>query len=390
MSQLLVGDSVHTIDTPALVIDLDAMDRNLVRMVAFAAKHKVKLRPHAKMHKCAALALLQIQAGAVGICVQKTSEAVAMAHGGVNDIYISNEVIAPHKLHLVARLARELVARGGRLAIAVDSLQGVESLALAFGSISDDANLIDVFIEIDVGHGRCGVAEPVTAVELARAIARNPSLHFAGLQAYHGSAQHLRKVQERKAAIDAVLDIVKRNCAMLDAVGLSVPLITGAGTGTFFSESVSGVYGEIQVGSFMFMDADYALNQPHPDQPVFEPALFVKAQVMSRSGTHAVCDAGHKSHAIDSGLPTVHAIHPARSTPQNCGLQYANGGDEHGLLRSVTLHDPLPEIGDIVWLVPGHCDPTINLHDDMVGVRGGLLDGVIEKVFRVDARGALT
>ena len=398
MSQLPVGDSVHTIDTPALVVDLDAMDRNLARMVAFAAHHNVRLRPHAKMHKCAAIALMQISAGAVGICVQKTAEALAMAKGGVKDIYISNEVIAPHKLRRVAHLALELAAQGGRLGLAVDSQQGIEALAQAIAkaltepleTTSKAASLIDVFIEIDVGHGRCGVTHPEQVVDLARAIRQHPSLRFAGLQAYHGSAQHLRTQSQRQLAIDATLATVKRTCALLDSAGLPAALVTGAGTGTFALESASGIYGEIQVGSFMFMDADYALNLPQPDQPVFEPALFVKAQVMSRSDTHAVCDAGHKSHAIDSGLPAIHAVHPAHPSQNTFDLVYANGGDEHGILRSAAPGGPLPELGDIVWLIPGHCDPTINLHDQMIGVRGGLRKGVIEQEFHVDARGALT
>lgn len=385
---------MDSIDTPTLVVDLDAMERNLARMVAFGAKHKIKLRPHAKMHKSAALALMQIQAGAVGICVQKTAEAVAMAQGGVNDIYISNEVIAPHKLRIVAKLAGDLAARGGRLALAVDSLQGVEALATALALQPDQAstavNLIDVFVEIDVGHGRCGVARPEQVVELAQAMLPHPALRFAGLQAYHGSAQHLRTAAQRGRAIDAVLATVKETCALLDAAGTPAALVTGAGTGTFVLESVSGLYGEIQVGSFMFMDADYALNQLDPAQPPFEPALFVKAQVMSRSDAHAVCDAGHKSHAIDSGLPTVHAVHTAQVLQNHCELVYANGGDEHGILRSAQPGGLLPDLGDIVWLIPGHCDPTINLHDAMIGVRGGLRHGVIEHVFSVDARGALT
>jgi D-serine deaminase-like pyridoxal phosphate-dependent protein len=344
----------------------------------------VKLRPHAKMHKCAALALLQIQAGAVGICVQKTSEAVAMAAGGVNDIFISNEVIAPLKLRIVAELALMLRSRSGRLAIAVDSLQGIEALAHALSQVTDGVNLMDVFVEVDVGHGRCGANRPELAVDLAHAIGQHKSMRFAGLHAYQGGAQHLRSVQERQIAIDNVVATVGDTCALLEAAGMPVALVTGAGTGSFIFEAGSGIYGEIQAGSFMVMDADYTLNQGHPDQPVFEPALFIKAQVMSRGLAHAVCDAGHKSHAIDSGLPQVHC------TDGHNKLTFANGGDEHGILRSLQPGGPLPDLGDIIWLIPGHCDPTINLHDQMLGVRGGLQNGVIEQIFRVDARGALT
>jgi len=373
----LIGQGVGAIDTPALVVDLDAMERNLARMVAFARAQGVRLRPHAKMHKSAALARLQMQAGAVGVCVQKTSEAEVLAMGGVDNIFISNEVIAPHKLQRVAKLAAALHSRGGRLAIAVDSLAGVQSLAQAMGMGQE---LIDVFVELDVGHGRCGVTTPEATVALAREIARHPQLRFAGLQAYHGRAQHLRSVQERREAFALVLARVQAACAALQAAGLPAVLVTGAGTGTFALEAASGVYGELQAGSFLFMDADYARNEADPAQPSFEHALFVKTQVMSVCATHAVCDAGHKSHAIDSGLPLV----------LGAALEYGNGGDEHGLLRATRPDARLPALGDVLWLIPGHCDPTVNLHDVLIGVRGGLEHGVVEQLIRVDARGALT
>ena len=372
----LVGQSVAAIDTPALVVDLDAMERNLATMAEFARRHGVRLRPHAKMHKSAALARLQMQAGAVGVCVQKTAEAEALLDGGVTDIYISNEVVALPKLRRVALLALTLADQGGRLAIAVDSAQGVQALGTVLDEAMAPPAVIDVFIELDVGHGRCGVATPAEVVPLAEAIAKHPAMRFAGIQAYQGRAQHQRTVAERRAALDDALDRLRRTLALLEQAGLPAPLVTGAGTGTFALEASSGVYGELQVGSFLFMDEDYARNEPDPAQPHFEHALFVKTQVMSACADHAVCDAGHKSHAIDSGLPRVHGTE----------LGYFNGGDEHGILRGPHL----PAIGDILWLIPGHCDPTINLHDWMIGVRGGLQQGVVERIIAVDARGALT
>jgi D-serine deaminase-like pyridoxal phosphate-dependent protein len=369
----LLGRPAAAIDTPALVIDLDAMERNLDRMAAFAAQHGVMLRPHAKMHKSATLARLQMARGAVGVCVQKTSEAEALAALGVNNIYISNEVVSPFKLKRVVALARELQALGGQLAIAVDSLEGLRRLAQA---AQGQQALIRVFIEIDVGHGRCGLAPGAPAVELAGEMARHPALQLGGLQAYHGRAQHLRTVAERQATIAQVIHLVQATRAALQAAGHAVPLVTGAGSGTFALETASGVYGELQAGSYLFMDRDYAGNERDPAQPVFEHALFVKSQVMSVCASHAVVDAGHKSHAIDSGLPAVHGL----------ALDYANGGDEHGILRGAVL----PALGDTVWLIPGHCDPTVNLHDHLLGVRGGLAQGTVEQIIRVDARGALT
>jgi D-serine deaminase-like pyridoxal phosphate-dependent protein len=378
----LVGQSVVAIDTPALVVDLDAMERNLHLMQSFATQHGVRLRPHAKMHKSAQLALLQMQAGAVGVCVQKTSEAHALAFSGVTNIYISNQVIAPSKCAQLAQLSKSLSSSQGQLALAVDSLLGVQRISQAMAQ-HGGSSVLDIFIEIDVGQARCGVPPGDAAVPLAKAIAQQSSLRFAGLQAYHGSAQHVRSVAQRRSAMAAVLADVQRTTAALAAAGFSVPLVTGAGTGTFSCEAGSGVYGELQAGSYLFMDADYANNEHDPAQPQFEHALFIKSHVISctqsAQDSRAVIDAGHKSYAIDSGMPTVWAGHQA-------DWLISNGGDEHGILRGTKL----PVLGDTVWLIPGHCDPTVNLHQHMVGVRGGLQHGVIESLIAVNARGALT
>ncbi|MDP3706692.1 MAG: DSD1 family PLP-dependent enzyme [Polaromonas sp.] len=383
----LLGRPVSDIDTPALVIDLDAMKRNLGRMAEFSKKHNIRWRPHAKLHKSVALAKMQIKAGAAGVCVQKTAEAEVMVAGGVYNVYISNQVIAPGKLARVAALTQKVAAHGGQLALAVDSTEGVIRLAQAMTEARADTGVgtvIDVFVEIDVGQGRCGVEPGPAALTLALEIRKHPALRFAGLQAYHGKAQHLRRAQDRRIAIARAVDAVVLTRELIAAQGMEAGLVTGAGTGSLVLEAASGVYGELQAGSFMFMDADYAQNERDPAQPQFEHALFVKTQVISTHSGHAVCDAGHKSHAIDSGMPLVHAFDAERA------LEYVNGGDEHGILRPAAGCTRLPGLGQMLWLIPGHCDPTVNLHDVMIGVRGGLRNGTVHRVYKVDARGAMT
>ncbi|MBC7734296.1 MAG: DSD1 family PLP-dependent enzyme [Bacteriovorax sp.] len=368
------------------------MRRNIERMAAFARGHGIALRPHAKTHKSAAIAKLQMAAGAVGVCVQKLSEAEALAAAGVANIYISNEIVDAAKLARVAALAGRI-----RLALAVDSVLGIDRLAAALKAAGTS---IDVFVEIDVGQGRCGVA-PTAASRLAHQVvshvtaqgeghgeghgAASGGMRFAGLQAYQGRAQHLRSAAEREAAVRHAVAGVRAAQAGITSAGMRCPLVTGGGTGSFMFDAASGVYGELQPGSYVFMDRDYGDNEAVPHAPVFEQALFVKAQVISRGYSHAVVDAGHKAHAIDSGLPRVWS--PAGSSP----LDFANGGDEHGILRPRpgVSADALPQLGDTVWLVPGHCDPTVNLHDHCVLVRGGLQQGVVEAVWPVDARGCL-
>jgi D-serine deaminase-like pyridoxal phosphate-dependent protein len=382
----LVGVPVAAIDTPALVVDLDAIQRNLSRMAEFARKHGIRWRPHAKMHKSSAIAKLQMQAGAVGVCVQKTSEAEAMVAGGVYNVYISNEVIAPAKLARVADLAHQVAAEQGQLAIAVDSVQGVRRLAHEMNDRrrGGQAAVIDVFVEVDVGQGRCGVTPGQSAVDLALEIRKHAALRFAGLQAYHGRAQHLRSAQARRDAISQVVRDVHFTKRLIEAENVPVGLVTGAGTGSMVCEAASGLYGELQAGSFLFMDADYAANERDPAQPQFEHALFVKSQVMSSGLLHAVCDAGHKAHAVDSGMPKVLALDPTGE------LDFVNGGDEHGILKPARGNQRVPRLDETVWLIPGHCDPTVNLHNHLIGVTGGLRNGRVDKIIRVDARGALT
>jgi D-serine deaminase-like pyridoxal phosphate-dependent protein len=359
------------IDTPALVVDLDAMARNVATLAAYARKLDLRLRPHAKTHKSAWIAAQQIATGAVGICVQKLSEAEVLADRGINDIFISNEVVDGAKLGRVGALAQRC-----KLSIAVDSALGVERLAAAVQAARSE---IGVFVEIDVGHGRCGAPAP-EAGALARRLV-DAGLRFAGLQAYHGRAQHFRGSAERRDAIGLAATCVREAQAAIARQGIGCPLVTGAGTGTFVNEAGSGLWGELQAGSYVFMDRDYADNVPTAGAPVFEHALFVKSQVISRADDRAIVDAGHKCHAIDSGLPSVWG---------RADLEYGNGGDEHGILRRRDGTADLPGLGDTVWLVPGHCDPTVNLHDTMVGVRGGLERGIVERLIAVDARGCVT
>lgn len=366
-----VGDPVGSVDTPALVLDLDAAERNIATMAAYAADHGLLLRPHAKSHKSPDLARLQLAAGAVGVCVQKTSEALALADGGVPDLFVSNQVIDPGKLAALAELAGRV-----RLAVAVDSVLGVQRLAAAVQAAGTE---VRVLVEVDVGQGRCGVA-PEQAGDLAAGVvaAAGSGLTFGGLHAYQGAAQHLRAPSERVAAIDSAGQRVAVALESLQRHDIRCPLVTGAGTGTFACEAGTGLWGELQPGSYVFLDRDYADNEQASGAPQFEHALFVKSRVVSEHGTHAVVDAGHKAHAIDSGMPGVWGR----------DLAFGNGGDEHGIL-TVAGADPLPALGETVWLVPGHCDPTVNLHDAYVVVRGGLEHGTVHAVWPVTARGAL-
>jgi 3-hydroxy-D-aspartate aldolase len=367
-----VGMSLDEVDTPALLIELDAFELNLRLMQQTTAKLPVQLRPHAKTHKCPAIALQQIALGAVGVCCQKVSEAEAMVDGGVRDVLISNEIVGAAKLERVAALAAR-----SKLAICVDDADQVAALAAAMREV--DAT-IDVLVEIDVGARRCGVEPGEPAVRVAGLIAAQPRLHFAGLQAYHGSAQHLRKLEERRGAISRAAELAALTRDRLLAAGINCPTITGAGTGTFLIEANSDVYNELQPGSYIFMDVDYAANEwqdvggdTDHSWPRFQHSLFVWTTVMSRTmGVRAVVDAGLKALSIDSGMPAV---------VEGRGAQYTRISDEHGVIELNGACDYA--LGEKIKLIPGHCDPTVNLHDHYVCVRSGR----VEAVWPITARG---
>lgn len=365
------GMREEEIDTPALLIDLDSFEANLDRMQALLAPTKARLRAHAKTHKSPVIAHLQMRRGAAGQCVQKVAEAEALAWGGVPDILVSNEVIGQGKL---ARLAA--LARLSEIAVCTDDSSEISTLE----NVASAARIrLRVLVEIDVGAGRCGVAPGSDAVALARRIAASPHLRFGGLQAYHGSAQHIRRESERKAAIDSAITHTRRTVEQLRQQGLDCPIVGGGGTGSFAFEAGSGVFTEIQAGSYCFMDADYAKNLDESDLPIstFRQSLFVLATVMSRPRPDvAVIDAGHKAVAVDSGLPLVW---------QQPEIRYVGASDEHGKL-TIGADAAAPALGEKLRLIPGHCDPTVDRYDWYVGVRNGR----VECLWPISARGGFS
>ena len=363
-----IGITLDEVDTPALVLDLDVLGRNLLRMAEAVKGSGVRLRPHAKSHKCAEIARAQIAAGAVGVCCQKVSEAEALVAGGVADVLVTNEIVGRRKTARLARLARE-----AKVAVLADDAGNVADLDAAARA---EGVRLDVLVEVNVGADRCGIAPGESALALARGIAACRNLRFAGLHAYHGSVQHVRDPGERRAAIAAASEKARLTKTLIENAGIACETVTGAGTGTFLLESASRVYNEIQPGSYVFMDADYNRNLWEEGWPRFEQSLFVLATVMSApSPGHAVLDAGLKASSVDSGLPQVH---------ERPGVEYVRASDEHGVLR-VAASARAPKLGEKLLLVPGHCDPTVNLYDQFVCVR----KGKVEALWPVTARGAV-
>jgi D-serine deaminase-like pyridoxal phosphate-dependent protein len=362
------GDLLSAISTPALLLDLDAFESNVAAMAVLAKRHGIALRPHAKAHKSSAIAKRQMDAGAAGICCQKLSEAYPFIAAGIRNIHISNEIVGPRKVEMAMDLAHQ-----AWISICVDHVAQVDAL----GKAAAEANVfLTVLPEVDIGQGRCGVVSTQALMALVEAIARHGQLRFGGLQAYHGGIQHVAKWEQRRLAAEVAAEKAAQYVAYLDARGIACPVVSGGGTGTVEFDVAHGVYTEIQPGSYIFMDGHYGANEWSGRlQP--EHSLFLAATVMSTAKTDiAVCDVGLKSVAVDSGLPRI------KPGGAHDDLRYGAANDEHGILEIIG-NDRRDRLGEQVLLIPGHCDPTANLHAHYICIR----DERVESVWPIDARG---
>jgi 3-hydroxy-D-aspartate aldolase len=366
----LPGMDEADIQTPCLILDLDALERNIRKMGDYARAHGMRHRAHGKMHKSVDVLKLQERlGGAVGVCCQKVSEAEVFVRGGIRDVLVSNQVRDPAKIDRLARLP----SRGSRIIVCVDDIANVAELS---AGAQRHGTTLECFVEIDCGAGRCGVRTTEAVVQIAKAIDAAPGLKFTGIQGYQGAMQHMDSFDDRKAKLDAAIAQVREAVEALTAIGLTPELVSGGGTGSYYFESNSGVFNELQCGSYAFMDADYGRildrDGTRIDQGEWENALFILTSVMSHAKPHlAVVDAGLKAQSVDSGLPVIHG---------RTDVKYIKCSDEHGVVEDP---DGVLAINDKLRLIPGHCDPTCNVHDWYVGVRGGK----VEVVWPISARG---
>ncbi|MCL1477154.1 MULTISPECIES: 3-hydroxy-D-aspartate aldolase BhcC [unclassified Marinobacter] len=367
-----IGMDESEIQTPCLILDLDALEHNIKKMGDYAKAHGMRHRLHGKMHKSVDVARLQEDlGGAIGVCCQKPSEAEVFARAGFKDILVSNQVCDPLKIDRLAQLPKY----GGRIIICVDDVANVSDLSMACQKHGTE---LHCFVEIDCGAGRCGVNSTEDVVTIAQAIDSAPNLTFTGIQAYQGAMQHMESYNERQAKLDAAIAMVQDAVDGLTAVGLKPELVSGGGTGSYYFESNSDVYNELQCGSYAFMDADYGRildkDGKRIDQGEWQNALFILTSVMSHTkADKAICDAGLKAQSVDSGLPFIFG---------RDDVEYVKCSDEHGVIS-----DPqgVLKINEKLKLVPGHCDPTCNVHDWYVGVR----NGKVETLWPVSARGKM-
>lgn len=339
--------SLRDIETPALVVDAAALQRNIEGMAAWARETGIALRPHAKTHKSVQIARLQKKAGATGIACATVAEAELLASAGVNGLLLTAPQMGEGKF---ARIAK--INGAHDIAVVVDHAAQVAGLAASLGTGDKP---LSVLVDVDVGHARTGITDFGVGVRLAQSIAASGKLRFAGIQGYAGHAQHMPRPDERNSATDKAADILRRFVKALTEAGVDCELISGSGTGTYRRDAV-GPYNELQPGSYVFMDSDYArIVDESGAGPCFEPSLFVLATVVSVNISGQVTvDAGSKALATN-GPPPCNLV----GVPK--GSSYRFAGDEHGIV-AIPAGQKAPALGDRLLVGATHCDPTVNLH----------------------------
>ena len=366
-----VPGSRARLDTPALLIDLDALERNIAAMAAHARAAGVALRPHAKTHKSVAIARRQVEAGALGICCATLGEAEVMVRGGLPGVHITSPQVTESK---IARLIALNASPHRGLSVVVDH---PDNLAALDRAAQGAGKTLDVLVDYEAGQGRTGVASEADLVALVRVARDGRGVAFRGVQAYSGNLQHVPVRAERRTRALAQARLVGAMIERLRRAGIEVPIVTGGGTGTFDLDPEAHVFTELQVGSYVFMDVDYLRAMADGrNAPPFETALFVATAVVSvNAKDYVTTDAGLKCFATDGPTPV-----PAAGVPS--GSRYEFFGDEHGRLI-VPPGAPRPPLGAHIECVSPHCDPTVNLHDRFHVVRG---DTLVD-IWPVDARG---
>jgi 3-hydroxy-D-aspartate aldolase len=348
--------SVDDLPTPALLVDLDALDANIAKMASHCKSKGKALRPHGKTHKCPDIAKRLVAAGAVGACAAKLSEAEVFAQSGIKGLLVTGTVVGTHKIERAIRLAK----KQPDTIFCVDNLQNAADL----DSAAKAAKLqLNVAIDLYVGN-RTGVAVGEPALEFARGLSRHKNLRLAGLQAYAGHASHRNGFEARRELSQQLMQSAVDTKRMIEADGTPCPLVTGASTGTYSIDSeVDGVT-ELQPGSFIFMDLDYARigDENGPVYRDFQFSLTVLTTVVSKPTKHGV--------VVDGGLKAFSTDKPYRPEPKGIeGSTFSWGGDEHGMLNLEKASRSL-NLGDRVEFYVPHCDPTVNLYDRIYGVRG--------------------
>ncbi len=347
-----IGLPQNSLDTPALWVELDVLDRNIAALAAHFKRAGVGWRPHTKGIKTPAIVHKLLRAGAIGVTCAKVSEAEVLAAAGVCDILIANQIVTPGKIDRLVALCRQADVKA-----LVDDRENVTAIGAAATAAGTTVGLL---VEVNTGMERCGVAPGPDVPTLARQIAATPGLRFVGLQTWEGHNLALTDPAAKQAGVEHSIALLNECVALCRGAGLPVEIVSAGGSGTYaITPFLAGVT-EIEAGGAIFCDMTY---QEWGVQ--LEPALFVRATVTSRpTPTRIILDSGFKTVPRGFTAPKLIGVD---------GVQSVVLSAEHGI---VTLNSPNTslKVGDAVELIPGYGDATVFLHEVIFGVRHGRVE----------------
>jgi D-serine deaminase-like pyridoxal phosphate-dependent protein len=340
--------------TPALLLDLDRMEHNLNRMAEFFSRGPTRLRPHFKNHKCPELAKRQIAAGAIGMTCATLDETESVVASGIDHVLIANEITSREKLERFVELSKR-----ADVIVCIDNREIADRLA---GIAKRHSALANVLVDVDVGLHRCGVPPGLPAVELAKH-AVSCGLRLRGLMGYEGHVLRKPPGPEKLEAARQAMRLLSETKAMIECEAIPVEIVSAGGTGSYeISGRCPGIT-EIQAGSYLVMDTDYATVRSD-----FQLALTILTTVVSKTnGERVVVDAGLKSLSCERGLPSPKDVKGASTDKLNA---------EHGLL-SIKPNSGGPDVGEKIEMWVHYSDATINLHNRMYGIRNGVVEEVL-------------
>ena len=369
--QMQVDVSKWELDTPALCVDLDLLETNLARMQTAMGANGIASRPHAKTHKCPAIAQMQMDTGSVGICTAKVSEAEVMYQNGIEEILMTTTNVTRTKINRAMSLAE--VCPG--FIQATDSMDNARLLSEA--AVARNL-VVDVVVDVDPGMGRPGTPPGQPALGLAQLVDQLPGLRLLGLLSYDGASQHVAGFAARRTRTLEAMAPAAETFELLQQAGLRTDIFSGGGTGTYNIDHETNGLTDVQVGSYVFMDAQYLEIGGETDDAVysdFEPSLTILATVLNdQYAGRATSDAGAKACTINRPWPIVKG---------ETDISYTSGSDEFGTIRYGDNASRTYRVGDKLELIVSHCDPVVNLYDHIYAIRNDR----VEAIWRVAGRG---
>jgi len=368
------------IHTPSLIVDRKCLIKNIQTMSKFASKNSINIRPHAKSHKMSSIAKLQLENGAIGICVATLYEAEVMVKNKIKGVLLTTPITNKHDKERL----KHIIESSKSFMMIIDNIISIKYLESISKNLKNNINLLIDCDIMKIGSNkisRTGVGNIKEIINIANQINKNNNLNYMGITAYAGDIQHINNYQKRKIETTFRHDYLNKIINSLNKTNLSPKIISGGGTGSHEIDAKSKLYTELQPGRYIYSDAEYDKVSIYESKfNPYKPGLFIATSIISIINKKSfIVDAGLKALSTDSHLL------PVPSGKFLIGSKYNFMGDEHGKITLPNNCKKIPVLGETVFIQPAHCDPTVNLYNNCKVIK----NNKVEEIWKIDARGYL-